>query len=472
MGNAQTGNVSGVIGAIVEVHGQKFKIEKQLGEGGFAVVFKVIEESTMKPYAMKRILAADSEIARNAEEEISVMKTCASPYIISYKAHSIVKRPRKDGHRSPTEYFVIMEFCPGGTLTKYLDELHGVVLPESQVLSIAVDICKAVRVLHTQPVPICHRDLKLDNILLSREKLWKLCDFGSCTTRVKAYSTKEEITMEEELIQQYTTPSYRAPEMANLWQRRVVGPKADVWAVGCIIFTVAFLKQPFQSGTNSSSVPFPKTSHFTAGFINLLKQIFQEDPDQRPDILTVVDYLEALQRGETPKVKKVNKSKKAVKPLPVQTKSKEENSSSDSETDSSESDSSQEKEVNRNKNNKGKAKKPVSKPSKPVEETDSSRNSESDDIPAPAREKSSGARKKGDSVGSTWSATSGSMLNQATFGTITPSPQQRQAHKQEDLLKSFDPMMQFNLPQSSYAQSSSDQKKSDLSNSNNDWVHF
>lgn len=193
---------------------------------------------------VREALHASNDIGRFNDSRV-FQKQCTSKNIIGYKGHTKITRPKRDGHRSPVEYFLLMEFCPGGTMTSYLDSRHGQPFPEQQVLCMALDICEGVRALHSQPQPICHRDLKLDNVLLASDKTWKLCDFGSSTTRIKAYGTKEEITLEEETIQKYTTPSYRAPgwsviaytsrrperslEMANLWQRKVVGPKADIW---------------------------------------------------------------------------------------------------------------------------------------------------------------------------------------------------------------------------------------------------
>ncbi|SPQ93034.1 non-specific serine/threonine protein kinase [Plasmodiophora brassicae] len=321
MGNVQ-GGPQDAIGASVDIHGRRMKIERQLGEGGFAYVFKVVEESSGNAYALKRILAADSETNDIAEQEIKVMKQCTSKNIIGYKGHTKITRPKRDGHRSPVEYFLLMEFCPGGTMTSYLDSRHGQPFPEQQVLCMALDICEGVRALHSQPQPICHRDLKLDNVLLASDKTWKLCDFGSSTTRIKAYGTKEEITLEEETIQKYTTPSYRAPEMANLWQRKVVGPKADIWALGCIIYAIAFLRHPFQGAT---TLTIPKSSTFSSGFHSLLRDIFTEDPEKRPDIDEVIDEIKCLQRGGKPSRSKAGTkaTKKAVaESLPAKSKSK------------------------------------------------------------------------------------------------------------------------------------------------------
>lgn len=68
--------------------------------------------------------------------------------------------------------------------------------------------------------------------------------------RAKAYTTKAEICEEEERIQKYSTSWYRAPEMADLYQKIVIDEKADIWALGCILYTLAFFVHPFQDVGN------------------------------------------------------------------------------------------------------------------------------------------------------------------------------------------------------------------------------
>lgn len=63
--------------------------------------------------------------------------------------------------------------------------------------------------MHSRSVPIAHRDIKLENYLYGVDNRFKLIDFGSCTTRSKAYITKEERVTEEEIISKHTTAIYR-----------------------------------------------------------------------------------------------------------------------------------------------------------------------------------------------------------------------------------------------------------------------
>lgn len=84
--------------------------------------------------------------------------------------------------------------------------------------------------LHQQQPPIIHRDIKLENVLLSKDKgSFKLCDFGSATTTVWKPGETAPVAACEEEIQKYTTPMYRAPEMVDLYTKKPITEKSDIW---------------------------------------------------------------------------------------------------------------------------------------------------------------------------------------------------------------------------------------------------
>ena len=105
-------------------------------------------------------------------------------------------------------------------------------LIEDEILGIFSDICQAIIHLHSCSPPVIHRDIKIENILVS-ENIFKLCDFGSCTTQsvpAGVALSGQEIRQIENVISRVTTLQYRAPEMCDLYQKRGLSEKVDIWA--------------------------------------------------------------------------------------------------------------------------------------------------------------------------------------------------------------------------------------------------
>ena len=99
---------------------------------------------------------------------------------------------------------------------------------------------------------IAHRDIKLENVLLTAEGSCRLCDFGSAVQGSVSIETAVQRAEAQEVIERTTTQLFRAPEMADLFAVRSLGVAVDIWALGCIAYTLAYLKHPFQVRAHSS----------------------------------------------------------------------------------------------------------------------------------------------------------------------------------------------------------------------------
>lgn len=119
-------------------------------------------------------------------------------------------------------------------------------LTESQILDIFVAVTDAVAHMHS--LSILHRDLKIENILQSGPKSFKLCDFGSATHLKPNYkpSNLDEIKALEADLNKHTTIQYRAPEMVDPYQCRIIDEKADVWALGVLLYKLCYYTTPFE----------------------------------------------------------------------------------------------------------------------------------------------------------------------------------------------------------------------------------
>lgn len=119
---------------------------------------------------------------------------------------------------------------------------------------------------------------------------WKICDFGSCT--IEHYNDPKNISIEikdriKDEIEKVTTPNYRAPEQLDFFKGYKINQKVDVWALGCVMFTLMFHKPPFLEGEKlaqiNGKIKLPPNPEYSSFCITLMTSMFRVDPDQRPD---------------------------------------------------------------------------------------------------------------------------------------------------------------------------------------------
>ena len=281
---------------ILVIGHRQLRVLDLLAEGGFAFVYKAEDVETGQLFALKRMLIQDDENLGLAETEIEIMKKLAGkPYVIQLLGQT----KRKIEQPRATEYHLLMELCTGGTLMDLITRRNRRRLDEGELAAIFYQIVVAVSHLHKMKPPVAHRDLKIENVLIGREGEMRLADFGSCTTRAQAYLTREEMTAEEERIQKYSTSMYRAPEMVDLYKKEVINEKVDVWALGCILFTLAFFTQPFQEGGNLQIIggqyTIPEDNKFSKYVTALIKKMLTLSPKKRPDIKKVMEMMDKWQ---------------------------------------------------------------------------------------------------------------------------------------------------------------------------------
>lgn len=135
--------------------------------GGFAFVFVAQDVSTGTEYALKRLMAADEQANKNIIQEISILKKLSGhPNVIKYIAASFIDKS-KTSH-GMGEYLLLTDLCSGGSLMEALQN-RGQAFPLQTILRVFYQTCRAVQHMHNQVPPIAHRDLKLENFLISNE---------------------------------------------------------------------------------------------------------------------------------------------------------------------------------------------------------------------------------------------------------------------------------------------------------------
>ncbi|XP_055613200.1 cyclin-G-associated kinase [Uranotaenia lowii] len=287
------------VGQTVEVGSVKLRIKRVIAEGGFAYVFVAQDASTGNEYALKRLLGADKEECNNIIREINTLKQLSGhSNIIRFVAASFIDRTQNTTAKR-AEYLLVTELCKGGCLRDCLDKD----LAPDSVLRVFYQACKAVAHMHSQPVPINHRDIKIENYLIGSDGQLKLCDFGSASTDTFAPDVTwnaHQRDMLEDNLARCTTPMYRAPEQLDTWANYPIGIKTDVWALGCILYCLCYRKHPFEDSAKlriiNANYTIPNDSRYSC-FSEIIRGCLMVDPIKRFDISMVLERLAAI--GET-----------------------------------------------------------------------------------------------------------------------------------------------------------------------------
>jgi len=201
-----------------ELKPEEFDNIKKLGEGASGTVMKVLHKPSNLVMAKKTITTdPDPDVQRQILRELSFLKTCDSPQIVSFYGAFL-----DDGD---TTIAICMEYCEAGSLEdiyKRAKDLGGVI-GEPVLAKIAESVCLGLVYLHSKQV--IHRDIKPSNILVNKSGCIKLCDLGVSGELINS------------LAQTFTgTKYYMAPERIKGAQYSV---QSDIWSLGLTIIEVA-----------------------------------------------------------------------------------------------------------------------------------------------------------------------------------------------------------------------------------------
>lgn len=119
-------------------------------------------------YALKRMLCQDAESRSIAEKEIRMMKLLKGhPNIAQYIAST--SRENRQSSTTAMEYFILMELCTGGSLIDLIKrrQSSNSKLAELEMCQLFQQVCRAIAHMHSQQPPIAHRDIKIENVLIS-----------------------------------------------------------------------------------------------------------------------------------------------------------------------------------------------------------------------------------------------------------------------------------------------------------------
>ncbi|XP_017859556.1 PREDICTED: neither inactivation nor afterpotential protein C [Drosophila arizonae] len=211
----------------------KFEIYEEIAQGVNAKVFRAKELDNDRIVALK-IQHYDEEHQVSIEEEYRTLRDyCAHPNLPEF--YGVYKLSKPNG---PDEIWFVMEYCAGGTAVDMVNKLLKLDrrMREEHIAYIIRETCRAAIELNRNHV--LHRDIRGDNILLTKNGRVKLCDFG-LSRQVDSTLGKRGTCI--------GSPCWMAPEVVKAMEAREpdITVRADVWALGITTIELADGKPPF-----------------------------------------------------------------------------------------------------------------------------------------------------------------------------------------------------------------------------------
>jgi serine/threonine protein kinase len=264
--------------------GGRFSIVQTLGQGGMAHVYLAKDQLTGGQVAikvMKDDLSNDQEFIKRFDTEAKAASSLDHPNIIKVMGYG------QDGDLR----FIVQEYVEGSTLKELINEKGP--LPWQQAVPLAIQIGLALE--HAHQRGVVHRDIKPQNILITRDMVAKVTDFG-----IARASNANTITLTSGVA--FGSVHYFSPEQAR---GGIVGEKSDLYSLGILMYEMLTGRMPFDGETSVSVAikhlqempPLPSTIQpgIPAGLDRIVNKCIQKSTEMRyNDARELVDELDAF----------------------------------------------------------------------------------------------------------------------------------------------------------------------------------
>ena len=251
-----------------------FDKEREIGKGGFGLVWKVIHKKTQKVYCIKVIKKdgiVQQKLVDQMNREIEIMYILNNPHCLRLKNH----------FEDDTNFYLVMPLASKGQLYRVLKKFRK--FDERTAAQILRETISALQYLHSFKPPIIHRDIKPENLLLNEGGRILLADYGW-----------SNFNMEGDVRKTFCgTPEYIAPEMLL---KKGHDTRVDIWSIGILMFELLAGYSPFVAKSNQElyqnirrlKIQWPKDMPPLAK--NLISKILKLNPADRPTFDEILNH--------------------------------------------------------------------------------------------------------------------------------------------------------------------------------------
>ena len=251
-----------------------FEKEREIGKGGFGLVWKVIHKKTQKVYCIKVIKKegiVQQKLVDQMNREIEIMYILNNPHCLRLKNH----------FEDDTNFYLVIPLASKGQLYRVLKKFRK--FDERTAAQILRETISALQYLHSFKPPIIHRDIKPENLLLNEGGRILLADYGW-----------SNFNMEGDVRKTFCgTPEYIAPEMLL---KKGHDTRVDIWSIGILMFELLSGYSPFVAKSNQElyqnirrlKIQWPKDMPPLAK--NLISKILKLNPADRPTFDEILNH--------------------------------------------------------------------------------------------------------------------------------------------------------------------------------------
>lgn len=261
----------------------RYEIEKRIGAGGMADVYKaydVVEKQVVAVKILKNEFINNDEFLRRFKNESKAVSMLSHPNIVKVFDVGFNEECR----------FIVMEYIDGITLRDYIENQK--VVDWREAVHLSVQILRALG--HAHERGIIHRDIKPQNIMMFSDGTVKVMDFG-----IAKFTYEMGITATAQTI---GSVHYISPEQAC---GKVTDGKSDIYSVGIVLYEMLTGKKPFDTDNpvtvavmqmnNQAELPRAVNSSIPVGIEEIVRKAIEKDPEQRYQSATeMIKDLEAF----------------------------------------------------------------------------------------------------------------------------------------------------------------------------------
>ncbi|XP_033866182.2 mitogen-activated protein kinase kinase kinase 20-like isoform X2 [Acipenser ruthenus] len=263
--------MSSLSASFVQIKFDDIQFYENCGGGSFGSVYRANWKSQDKEVAVKKLL--------KIENEAEILSVLSHRNIIQFYG-AILEAPN---------YGIVTEYASGGSLYDYLSSDESDKMDMGHIMTWAMEIAKGMHYLHMEaPVRVIHRDLKSRNVVVTADRILKICDFGA--SRFHSHTTHMSLV---------GTFPWMAPEVI---QSLPVSETCDTYSYGVVLWEMLTREIPFKGleGLQVAWLVVEKNERLTipsscpASFADLLKQCWDADPKRRPHFKQIMMTLESM----------------------------------------------------------------------------------------------------------------------------------------------------------------------------------